>query len=142
MTVPLFFAKAHTSTTVLFSLVKQNSKQFLQNALCCECCIFHYNFSTNPYPVGSSKDLKQVTSGRRGSLNSLQLQPAGFPPLAPLSSNSVVRCNPKSGKYVINIQIPKFIKCQKVLVSTIPWVASGSRSTVLCSYSPRKTCHM
>ncbi|KAM7402645.1 hypothetical protein PAMP_017865 [Pampus punctatissimus] len=46
--------------------------------------------------VGSNKDLKQVTSGRRGSLNSLQLHLAGFPPLVQLSSTSVVRCNPKS----------------------------------------------
>nr|XP_057944098.1 DEP domain-containing mTOR-interacting protein isoform X2 [Doryrhamphus excisus] len=47
--------------------------------------------------VGASKDPKQVTSGRRGSLSSLQLHSAGFPPFAPLSSNPVIRCNPKSG---------------------------------------------
>ncbi|XP_050930397.1 DEP domain-containing mTOR-interacting protein isoform X2 [Lates calcarifer] len=47
--------------------------------------------------VGLGKDLKQVTSGRRGSLNSLQLHTAGFAPLVQLSSTSVVRCNPKSG---------------------------------------------
>ncbi|XP_029287049.1 DEP domain-containing mTOR-interacting protein [Cottoperca gobio] len=45
--------------------------------------------------VGSSKDLKQVASGRRGSLNSLQPHSAGFPPFVQLSSTSV-RCNPKS----------------------------------------------
>ncbi|XP_034387955.1 DEP domain-containing mTOR-interacting protein [Cyclopterus lumpus] len=43
--------------------------------------------------VRLSKDLKQVTSGRRGSLNSPQLQSSGCPPLVQLSS---VRCNPKS----------------------------------------------
>ncbi|XP_039971894.1 DEP domain-containing mTOR-interacting protein [Xiphias gladius] len=41
--------------------------------------------------VGSIKDLKQVTSGRQGSLNSLQLHSAGFPPLVQLT-----RYNPKS----------------------------------------------
>ncbi|XP_044076290.1 DEP domain-containing mTOR-interacting protein isoform X3 [Siniperca chuatsi] len=46
--------------------------------------------------VRSSKDLKQVTSGRRGSLNSLELHSAGCPPLVQLASTSVVRCNPKS----------------------------------------------
>ncbi|KAE8298017.1 DEP domain-containing mTOR-interacting protein DEP domain-containing protein 6 [Larimichthys crocea] len=46
--------------------------------------------------VESSKDLKQVASGRRGSLNSLQLVSAGFPPFVQLSTTSVVRCNPKS----------------------------------------------
>lgn len=50
--------------------------------------------------VESSKDLKQVASGRRGSLNSLQLVSAGFPPFVQLSTTSVVRCNPKSGKCV------------------------------------------
>lgn len=51
--------------------------------------------------VESSKDLKQVASGRRGSLNSLQLVSAGFPPFVQLSTTSVVRCNPKSGKCVL-----------------------------------------
>ncbi|XP_038551689.1 DEP domain-containing mTOR-interacting protein [Micropterus salmoides] len=46
--------------------------------------------------VRSSKDLKQVTSGHRGTLNSLKLWSAGFPPLVQQSSTSVVRCNPKS----------------------------------------------
>ncbi|XP_075996938.1 DEP domain-containing mTOR-interacting protein isoform X2 [Genypterus blacodes] len=50
--------------------------------------------------VGSSTDLKQITTGRRGSLNALQLHNAGQP-LVPLSSTSVVRCNPKSGKSVM-----------------------------------------
>ncbi|KAM9758009.1 DEP domain-containing mTOR-interacting protein [Menidia menidia] len=57
--------------------------------------------------VGTSKDLKQVASGRRSSLNSLQPHSVGFPLLGPLSSNSVMRCNPKSGKNVTNIQIPE-----------------------------------
>ncbi|XP_054472756.1 DEP domain-containing mTOR-interacting protein [Anoplopoma fimbria] len=47
------------------------------------------------HSVRLSKDLKQVTSGRRGSLNSLQLHSSGFPPLVQLSSTSV-SCNPKS----------------------------------------------
>ncbi|XP_057702490.1 DEP domain-containing mTOR-interacting protein [Corythoichthys intestinalis] len=46
--------------------------------------------------VGASKDQKQVTSGCRGSLNSLQLDAAGFPPIVQLSSTPVIRCNPKS----------------------------------------------
>nr|XP_061814570.1 DEP domain-containing mTOR-interacting protein-like [Nerophis lumbriciformis] len=46
--------------------------------------------------VGASKDQKQVTSGCRGSLNSLQLDAAGFPLIVQLSSTPVIRCNPKS----------------------------------------------
>ncbi|XP_072239304.1 DEP domain-containing mTOR-interacting protein [Leuresthes tenuis] len=65
--------------------------------------------------VGSSKDLKQVTSVRRGSLNSLQLQPAGFPPLAPLSSNSVVRCNPKS-------VLERHVTCEELLAPGAPFI--------------------
>ncbi|KAM6947954.1 DEP domain-containing mTOR-interacting protein [Lycodopsis pacificus] len=45
--------------------------------------------------VRSSKELKQVTSGRRGSLKSPQLHSSG--PLVQLPSTSV-RCNPESGK--------------------------------------------
>ncbi|XP_047195246.1 DEP domain-containing mTOR-interacting protein [Hippoglossus stenolepis] len=55
--------------------------------------------------VGSSTDLKLATSGRRGSLNSLQLHSAGFPPLAQLSSASVVRCNPKSGECIVHVHL-------------------------------------
>ncbi|XP_028303273.1 DEP domain-containing mTOR-interacting protein isoform X2 [Gouania willdenowi] len=44
---------------------------------------------------GSHKDLKQLTSGRRGSLNALQLHSDGFPSL-PVA---VVKFNPKSGDW-------------------------------------------
>lgn len=66
--------------------------------------ILHNNFTTTLITVGSSKELKQVTSARRSSLNSLQLLSAGFPPFVQLSSTSV-RCNPKSGKCVVNMHV-------------------------------------
>ncbi|XP_056129081.1 DEP domain-containing mTOR-interacting protein [Lampris incognitus] len=46
--------------------------------------------------AGSSKDLKQATTGQRGSLNSLQLYSAEYAPLGQPSSTPLVRCNPKS----------------------------------------------
>ncbi|CAK6958361.1 DEP domain-containing mTOR-interacting protein [Scomber scombrus] len=53
--------------------------------------------TTNAFQsVASNKELKQVTSGRRGSLNSLQLHSAGFPPPVQLSSTSALKCNPQS----------------------------------------------
>lgn len=51
------------------------------------------------------KDKKQVTSGCRGSLNSLQPHSAEFPPLLQLSSTSAVRFNPKSGKCERDINV-------------------------------------
>ncbi|KAM9361595.1 DEP domain-containing mTOR-interacting protein [Symphorus nematophorus] len=68
--------------------------------------------------VGSSKDLKQVTSGRRGSLNSLQLHSgSGFPPLVQLSSTSVVRCNPKSGEF-----LARTFTCEELLAPGAPFI--------------------
>uniref|UniRef100_A0A671WB76 Si:dkeyp-97e7.9 n=3 Tax=Sparus aurata TaxID=8175 RepID=A0A671WB76_SPAAU len=64
--------------------------------------------------VESSKDLKQVTSGRRGSLNSLQLHSAGFPPLAQ-SSTSVARCNPKS-------VLRRTVTCEELLAPGAPFL--------------------
>ncbi|XP_077386110.1 DEP domain-containing mTOR-interacting protein isoform X2 [Festucalex cinctus] len=48
------------------------------------------------FQSGARKDLKQATSGCQGSLNSLQLHSAGFPPFVQLSSTPIIRCNPKS----------------------------------------------
>ncbi|XP_039653545.1 DEP domain-containing mTOR-interacting protein [Perca fluviatilis] len=64
--------------------------------------------------VGSSKDLKQVTSGRRSSLNSLQLHSAGFPPLVQVSSTSVV-CNPKS-------VLRRNYTCEELLAPGAPFI--------------------
>ncbi|XP_034023166.1 DEP domain-containing mTOR-interacting protein [Thalassophryne amazonica] len=63
--------------------------------------------------VAVTKDLKQVTSGRRGSLNFLQLHSAGFPPSA--SSTSTVRCNPKS-------VLRRKFTCEELLASGAPFV--------------------
>ncbi|XP_035487408.1 DEP domain-containing mTOR-interacting protein [Scophthalmus maximus] len=65
--------------------------------------------------VGSSTDLKQVTSGRRGSLNSLQLHSAGFPPLVQLSSASAGRCNPKS-------VLRRSFTCEQLLAPGAPFI--------------------
>ncbi|XP_070758185.1 DEP domain-containing mTOR-interacting protein isoform X1 [Enoplosus armatus] len=65
--------------------------------------------------VRLSKDLKQVTSGRRGSLNSLQLLSAGFPPLIQLSSTSAVRCNPKS-------VLRRNFTCEELLAPGAPFI--------------------
>ncbi|XP_047439527.1 DEP domain-containing mTOR-interacting protein [Mugil cephalus] len=64
--------------------------------------------------VGSSQDLKQVTSGRRGSLNSLQLHSAGFPPLQ-ITSTSVVRFNPKS-------VLKRNVTCEELLAPGAPFI--------------------
>ncbi|XP_051804242.1 DEP domain-containing mTOR-interacting protein [Acanthochromis polyacanthus] len=60
-------------------------------------------------------DVKQVTGGRRGSLNSLQLHSSGFPPLAPLPSASVVRCNPKS-------VLKRNFTCDELLAPGAPFI--------------------
>ncbi|XP_069014574.1 DEP domain-containing mTOR-interacting protein [Embiotoca jacksoni] len=65
--------------------------------------------------VGSSKDLRQLTSGRRGSLNSLQLHSAGLPPLVQLSSTSVVRFNPKS-------VLKRNFTCGEILAPGAPFI--------------------
>ncbi|XP_071773568.1 DEP domain-containing mTOR-interacting protein isoform X1 [Centroberyx gerrardi] len=65
--------------------------------------------------VGSSKDLKQVANGRRGSLNSLQLHSAGFPPLVQLSSTPLVRCNPKS-------VLTRNFTCEELLAPGAPFI--------------------
>ncbi|XP_070704730.1 DEP domain-containing mTOR-interacting protein [Pempheris klunzingeri] len=65
--------------------------------------------------VGPSKDLKQVTSGRRGSLNSLQLLSAGFPPLVQLSSASAVTCNPKS-------VLRRNFTCEELMAAGAPFI--------------------
>ncbi|CAJ1051327.1 DEP domain-containing mTOR-interacting protein [Xyrichtys novacula] len=67
--------------------------------------------------VESSKDMKQVPTGRRGSLNSLQLHTDGFPPLVQLSSSSVVRCNPKSGEL-----LQRIITCEELLAPGAPFI--------------------
>ncbi|XP_037622524.1 DEP domain-containing mTOR-interacting protein [Sebastes umbrosus] len=64
--------------------------------------------------VGSSKDLKQVTSGCRSSLNSLQLHSAGFPPLVQLSSTSV-RTNPRS-------VLRRHYTCEELLAPGAPFI--------------------
>ncbi|XP_029357433.1 DEP domain-containing mTOR-interacting protein isoform X2 [Echeneis naucrates] len=65
--------------------------------------------------VASSKDLKQVTSGRRGSLNSLELDSAGYAPLAHVSQISVVRCNPKS-------VLKRNFTCEELLAPGAPFI--------------------
>ncbi|XP_042359345.1 DEP domain-containing mTOR-interacting protein [Plectropomus leopardus] len=65
--------------------------------------------------VGSDKDLKQLTSGRRGSLNSLQLHSTGCPPLVQLSSTSAVRCNPKS-------VLRRRFTCEELLAPGAPFI--------------------
>nr|XP_019967053.1 PREDICTED: DEP domain-containing mTOR-interacting protein-like [Paralichthys olivaceus] len=81
-------------------VVRKNSPQEGSSA-------FHY--------VGSSTDLKPAQGGRRGSLNSLQLHSAGFPPLAQLSSASVVRCNPKS-------VLKRHFTCEELLAPGAPFI--------------------
>uniref|UniRef100_A0A3Q0RV16 Si:dkeyp-97e7.9 n=1 Tax=Amphilophus citrinellus TaxID=61819 RepID=A0A3Q0RV16_AMPCI len=66
------------------------------------------------FSVGSNKDPKQVTGGHRGSLNSLQLHPAGFPPLQ-LSSNSAGWCNPKS-------VLKRKVTCEELLAPGTPFI--------------------
>ncbi|XP_014916203.1 DEP domain-containing mTOR-interacting protein isoform X3 [Poecilia latipinna] len=65
--------------------------------------------------VGPSKDIKQITGGRRSSLNSLQLHSGGFQTLGQLSSNSVVRCNPKS-------VLKRHVTCQELLAPGAPFI--------------------
>ncbi|KAF1391243.1 hypothetical protein PFLUV_G00039900 [Perca fluviatilis] len=60
--------------------------------------------------VGSSKDLKQVTSGRRSSLNSLQLHSAGFPPLVQVSSTSVVIGDALGWGFVVRGMAPCYVQ--------------------------------
>ncbi|XP_040890814.1 DEP domain-containing mTOR-interacting protein isoform X2 [Toxotes jaculatrix] len=67
------------------------------------------------FQSGSNTDLKQVVSARRGSLNSLQLHSAGFPPLVQLSSTSVVRCNPKS-------VLRRNFTCEELLAPGAPFI--------------------
>ncbi|XP_061544640.1 DEP domain-containing mTOR-interacting protein isoform X1 [Phycodurus eques] len=67
--------------------------------------------------VGASEDLKRVTSGRRGSLNSLLLHSAGFPPIVQLSSTPVIRCNPKS-------VLKRHFTCEELLVPGAPFTKS------------------
>ncbi|XP_014825981.1 PREDICTED: DEP domain-containing mTOR-interacting protein-like [Poecilia mexicana] len=62
-----------------------------------------------------SKDIKQITGGRRSSLNSLQLHSGGFQTLGQLSSNSVVRCNPKS-------VLKRHVTCQELLAPGAPFI--------------------
>ncbi|XP_061687258.1 DEP domain-containing mTOR-interacting protein isoform X2 [Syngnathoides biaculeatus] len=64
--------------------------------------------------VGASKDLKRVTSGRRGSLNSLQLHSPGFLPIVQKSSTPVIRCNPKS-------VLKRHFTCEELLVPGAPF---------------------
>ncbi|XP_077582695.1 DEP domain-containing mTOR-interacting protein [Stigmatopora nigra] len=45
---------------------------------------------------GASRDQKQVGGSCRGSLSSLQMEEAGFPPIGQMSSIPVVKCNPQS----------------------------------------------
>ncbi|XP_068171267.1 DEP domain-containing mTOR-interacting protein isoform X2 [Antennarius striatus] len=65
--------------------------------------------------VGPRIDLKQVNNGRQGSLNSLQLLSAGFTPLAPLSANSVGRCNPTS-------VLRRTFTCEELLAPGAPFI--------------------
>ncbi|XP_014916201.1 DEP domain-containing mTOR-interacting protein isoform X1 [Poecilia latipinna] len=65
--------------------------------------------------IGPSKDIKQITGGRRSSLNSLQLHSGGFQTLGQLSSNSVVRCNPKS-------VLKRHVTCQELLAPGAPFI--------------------
>uniref|UniRef100_A0A667XJY9 Si:dkeyp-97e7.9 n=1 Tax=Myripristis murdjan TaxID=586833 RepID=A0A667XJY9_9TELE len=66
--------------------------------------------------MGSSKNVKQVASGRRGSLNSLQLHSAAFTPLVQLSSSSPpVRCNPKS-------VLTRSFTCEELLAPGAPFI--------------------
>ncbi|XP_033483509.1 DEP domain-containing mTOR-interacting protein [Epinephelus lanceolatus] len=67
------------------------------------------------HSAGSGKDVKQATSGRRGSLNSLQLHSAGFAPLVQLSSTSVVRYNPKS-------VLRRHFTCEEILAPGAPFI--------------------
>lgn len=60
--------------------------------------ILHKHLAAKYITEEPDKDKKQVTSGCRSSLNSLQPHSAEFPPLLQLSSTSAVRFNPKSGK--------------------------------------------
>ncbi|XP_041638575.1 DEP domain-containing mTOR-interacting protein [Cheilinus undulatus] len=62
--------------------------------------------------VGSTGDSKQLTSGRRGSLNSIQLHTDGF---QLLSSTSVVRCNPKS-------VLRRHVTCDELLAHGTPFI--------------------
>ncbi|XP_061730830.1 DEP domain-containing mTOR-interacting protein isoform X1 [Nerophis ophidion] len=64
--------------------------------------------------VGARKDLKQVISGRRSSMSSLQLHSAGFPPMVPLSLTPIIRCNPKS---VLKI----YYTCEELLAPGAPF---------------------
>uniref|UniRef100_M4A569 Si:dkeyp-97e7.9 n=1 Tax=Xiphophorus maculatus TaxID=8083 RepID=M4A569_XIPMA len=68
-----------------------------------------------PLAVGPSKDIKQITGGRRSSLNSLQLHSGGFQTLGQLSSNSVVRSNPKS-------VLKRHVTCEELLAPGAPFI--------------------
>nr|CBN81012.1 DEP domain-containing mTOR-interacting protein [Dicentrarchus labrax] len=60
--------------------------------------------------VGLSEDLKQVTSVRRGSLNSLQLHSAGFPPLVQLTSTSMVIGDALGWGFVVRGRSPCYVQ--------------------------------
>ncbi|KAM3877947.1 DEP domain-containing mTOR-interacting protein [Diretmus argenteus] len=64
---------------------------------------------------GSSTDLKQNASPRRGSLNSLQLNSAGFPPFVQMSSTPLMRCNPKS-------VLRRNVTCEELLSPGAPFI--------------------
>lgn len=57
----------------------------------------------------------QGTSGRRGSLNSLQPHSVGFPPLVQLPSTSAVRFNPKS-------VLTRHFTCAELLAPGAPFI--------------------
>ncbi|XP_028303271.1 DEP domain-containing mTOR-interacting protein isoform X1 [Gouania willdenowi] len=65
----------------------------------------------NAFQSGSHKDLKQLTSGRRGSLNALQLHSDGFPSL-PVA---VVKFNPKS-------VLKRRVTCEELLSPGAPFI--------------------
>lgn len=72
--------------------------------------IVHNHLAAKYITEEPDKDKKQVTSGCRGSLNSLQPHSAEFPPLLQLSSTSAVRFNPKSGKYERDVNVTEVSK--------------------------------
>ncbi|XP_015254085.1 PREDICTED: DEP domain-containing mTOR-interacting protein-like isoform X2 [Cyprinodon variegatus] len=62
-----------------------------------------------------TKEVKHIAGSRRSSLNTLPLHSGGFQTLAQLSSNSIVRCNPKS-------VLKRHVTCEELLAPGAPFI--------------------
>lgn len=86
--MPFILVKIRFATVLFFCCCCKNTLLF-------EYWLLYTHFSAER----PTKEVKHIAGSRRSSLNTLPLHSGGFQTLAQLSSNSIVRCNPKSGKF-------------------------------------------